>query len=163
MKTLYILRHAESSWAERDISDFERPLNERGLAAAPFMGELMGDRGMVPGVILSSPARRAKETAALLRKSGRFEVPIYFDDRIYEASPQHLLKVLAKINDRFNSAMLVGHNPGVEGLIRFLTGKLEPMSTAALAIVDLDIDSWERVASANGRVREIIRPRAEMV
>ena len=61
MKTLYILRHAESSWAERDISDFERPLNERGLAAAPFMGELMADRGIVPGVILSSPARRAKK------------------------------------------------------------------------------------------------------
>ena len=52
---------------------------------------------------------------------------------------------MAKINDRFNSAMLVGHNPGIEGLIRFLTGKLEPMSTAALAIVDLDIDSWERI------------------
>ncbi|HEX2641265.1 MAG TPA: histidine phosphatase family protein [Pyrinomonadaceae bacterium] len=163
MKTLYILRHAESSWAERDISDFERPLNERGLAAAPFMGELMADRGIVPGVILSSPARRAKETAALLRKSGRFEVPIYFDDRIYEASPQNLLQVIAKINDRFGSAMLVGHNPGVEGLIRFLTGQLEPMPTGALAIVDLDIDDWDQVNIARGRVREVIRPSEEMV
>jgi phosphohistidine phosphatase len=127
------------------------------------MGELMADRGIVPGVILSSPARRAKETAALLRKSGRFEVPIYFDDRIYEASPQNLLQVIAKINDRFGSAMLVGHNPGVEGLIRFLTGQLEPMPTGALAIVDLDIDDWDQVNIARGRVREVIRPSEEMV
>lgn len=163
MKTIYILRHAKSSWAEKDISDFERPLNERGLSAAPFMGELISARALVPGVILSSPAKRAKDTATLLRKAGRFEVPIYFDDRIYEASPQNLLQVIAKINDRFGSAMLVGHNPGVEGLIRLLTGQLEPMPTGALAIVDLDIDDWDQMNIARGRVREVIRPSEEMI
>ena len=126
------------------------------------MGELMAARDLVPGVILSSPAKRAKETAALIRKAGRFEVPIYFDDRIYEASPQNLMQVIAKIDNRNASAMLVGHNPGIEGLIRFLTGRLEPMPTAALAVVDLEIERWQQIDFARGRVREVIRPREQM-
>ena len=161
MKTLFVLRHAKSSWNEPDISDFDRPLNERGVAAAPFMGKLMAARQLSPDVILSSPANRARTTSELLKAAAGLEVPIKFDDRIYEASPQSLLGVIAEIEVLNASAMLVGHNPGIEGLIRILTGRIEPMPTAALAIIDLRIENWGQISPGCGDLREVIRPREE--
>lgn len=162
MKTLYVLRHAKSSWDNADLADFDRPLNDRGKKAAPFMGEVMGRRGFVPHVVLSSPAVRAKETANLVKKGAGWDVEIEYEERIYEASPQVLLQVAAAMEDRFGSAMIVGHNPGMEGFVRFLTGKLEPMPTAALAVVDLDITKWEQIDGESGKLRKIIRPKDEM-
>src|SRR5436190_5546197 len=126
MKTLYLMRHAKSSWDDASLSDFEGPLNDRGLKAAPFMGKLMREKGLEPNVILSSPANRAKQTAMLVKDASGFPHEIRFDDRIYEASPQSLLQVASEIDDANMSAMLVGHNPGMEGFIRYLTGSLEP-------------------------------------
>jgi phosphohistidine phosphatase len=162
MKTLFILRHAKSSWAEPDISDFDRPLNDHGRSAAPFMGELVRQRHLLPDVILTSPAKRARETASFVKNAGQLESEIVFDHHIYEASPQTLLSIAAGINDRYRSAMIVGHNPGVEGFIRCLTGKLEPMATASLAVIDLDIASWGDLTTNIGTLRLVIRPREEM-
>src|SRR5205807_2626112 len=131
MKTLFILRHAKSSWSEPDLADIERPLNERGRAAAPFMGGLMKRKGFQPSIILSSPAVRAKQTALAVKDAGGLSGELSFDDRIYEASPQGLRQVLSGLDDAYASVMIVGHNPGVEGFIRFLTTKSEPMPTAA--------------------------------
>jgi phosphohistidine phosphatase len=162
MKTLFIMRHAKSSWDYADLSDFERPLNERGLETAPLMGEVMKDNGFIPELIVSSPARRAQQTAEIVKTTAAFEAEIRFDERIYEASPLRLLEVVSGIEDRFSSAMIVGHNPGLEGLIRNLTGKIEPMSTAALAVVDLEIDSWSEIGRAAGTLRKLIRPKDEI-
>jgi phosphohistidine phosphatase len=68
MKTLFVLRHAKSSWENADLSDFERPLNKRGLEAAPLMGKVIKENGFQPEVILSSPARRAKQTAEIINE-----------------------------------------------------------------------------------------------
>ncbi|MEO6051216.1 MAG: histidine phosphatase family protein, partial [Pyrinomonadaceae bacterium] len=159
MKTLFILRHAKSSWSEPDLSDFERPLNERGLRAAPFMGELMGKNGFQPSVILSSPAVRAKQTAQLVKKSGNLDADIRFEHRIYEASPQSLRQVVSEIDDSYESAMLVGHNPGIEGFISFLTGSLEPMPTAALAMIELNVGKWNVIDDGCGESQNIFRPK----
>lgn len=162
MKTLYVLRHAKSSWDEPDLSDFERPLNKRGERAAPFMGELMARKGFRPAVILSSPAARARRTADLVKEAAGLDSEIIFDDRVYEASPQQLRQVIAEIDDAFDSAMLVGHNPGCEGLIRLLTGDLEPMPTAALAAIELKIDEWNAVDDGIGELQRVYRPKEEM-
>lgn len=162
MKTLFILRHAKSSWEDQDLADFDRPLNSRGKEAAPFMGELMAESGLTPEIILASPAVRAKETAALVKDAGGLAAAISFDERIYEASPQTLRQVASAIDNRFGSAMIVGHNPGMEGFVRYLTGRLEPMPTAALAVVDLDIDQWDDIDLESGRLRTIYRPKDEM-
>ncbi len=159
MKTLYILRHAKSSWAETDRSDLDRQLNDRGRRAAPFMGRLMAREGFHPYLILSSPAKRARETAELVKIAGALDAEIRFEHRIYEASPQALRQVAAEIDDAYPSALVVGHNPGIEGFIRFLTGQLEPMPTAALAVVDLDIDSWDLLGEGRGSLRVIFRPK----
>lgn len=163
MKTLYILRHAKSSWAEPDMSDFDRPLNERGLRAAPFMGELMARKGLEPYLILSSPAKRAKQTAELVKKAGKFDAELRFEHRIYEASPQTLRQVITGIDDAYPSAMIVGHNPGIEGFIRFATGDLHPFPTAALAVIEFDTDSWFTIGEGRGKLHHIYRPRDEMV
>src|SRR5687768_14584593 len=107
MKTLFILRHAKSSWDDPDLADFDRPLNERGKTTAPFMGRVMEGEGFVPGVLLSSPAVRARETARLVKEGAGFDIEIRHDERIYEASPQTLRQTAASIDDRFDSAMIV--------------------------------------------------------
>ena len=161
MKTLFILRHAKSSWDDPSLADFDRPLNDRGKNAAPFMGQIMADRDLSPDVIVSSPAVRARETASLVANSGHLSAEIRHDERIYEASPRTLLQVTAGIDDSFRSAMIVGHNPGMEGFIRLLTGRLEPMPTASLAIIDLDVARWADIDGNRGTLRQVIRPKDE--
>lgn len=110
-------------------------------------------------MILSSPARRAEQTAALIKQSAGIGGAIQFDERIYEASPARLLEVISEQDEKIASVMLVGHNPGLEGLLKFLTGELQPMPTAALAIVDLEIDKWSGINSSKGNLRMLIRPK----
>ena len=162
MKKLFVLRHAKSSWDDANLADFDRPLNDSGLKAAPFMGRLMADRHLMPDVILSSPAKRAKETSELVKEAAGWDSIIRFEDSIYEASPITLCRVAAGLPYSAGSAMVVGHNPGMEGFIRVLTGRLEPMSTAALAIIDLAIDEWSQIDAGTGRLVEVIRPKELM-
>ena len=162
MKNLYVLRHAKSNWGDPVLADFDRPLNNRGLKAAAFMGDLIRQSGFLPDVILSSPAVRAKATAQLVKESGKLDADIIYEQRIYEASPQTLRQVIARINIAFASAMLVGHNPGIEGLIHNLTGAVEPMPTAALAVIVLKIENWNMVDIDCGDLIKIYRPREEM-
>lgn len=162
MKRLYILRHAKSSWDEPDLSDFERPLNDRGERTAPAMGRLISRRGLAPGIIISSPAVRARTTAELVKQGGSIIADIRLDDRVYEASPQTLLHVVSELDDRFDSAMIVGHNPGMEGFIRLLSGKEESMPTAALAVVNLKIDNWASIEPGSGKLKTVIRPKEEL-
>lgn len=162
MKKLYLLRHAKSSWADAALADFDRPLNDRGLDAAPFMGQLMRSRGFTPEVMLSSPAKRARKTAKLVKSAADFSAEITYDERIYEASPQTLRQVVSELIDANESAMLVGHNPGMEGFIRYLSGQIEPMPTAALAVIHLDIDRWAAIDEGCGDLENVFRPKDEM-
>ena len=162
MKKLFVLRHAKSSWDDSSLADFDRPLNQRGMRAAPFMGELMARQSLSPAIILSSSAERARATAELVKGSANFAAEIRFDARIYEAIPQGLRQVVAELDDAINSAMLVGHNPGIEGFIRYLTGQLESMPTAALAVIKLNIDNWNAIDDGCGELQNLFRPKAEM-
>jgi phosphohistidine phosphatase len=162
MKTLYVLRHAKSSWDNAGLADFDRPLNGRGKIAAPFMGQVLEEYEFEPGIILSSPAVRARETARLVKEAAALDAEIKYNERIYEASPQTLLQIAASLDDRFTSAMIVGHNPGMEGFVRVLTGRLESMPTASLAVIDLDVMGWEQIGAGVGKLRRIIRPKDEM-
>lgn len=163
MKTLYVLRHAKSSWDNSGLADFDRPLNARGRSAAPFMGQVMKREGIVPGLILSSPAVRARETAELAKNSAGLTAEVKLKKKVYEASPETLRQILASLEDSLDSAMIVGHNPGMEGLVRLLTGRSETMQTATLAIIDLDIAGWDAIGSpSSGSLRKMIRPKDEM-
>jgi phosphohistidine phosphatase len=162
MKTLFVLRHAKSSWDDFNLSDFDRPLNRRGLRTAPLMGEKMYQNSFQPAIIISSPAKRAKQTAILVKESAQIPRAISYDERIYEASPFKLLQIVSELDDKRDSAMLVGHNPGLEGLVKLLTGGFRTMPTAALAVIDLDIENWSEIAADCGKLRILIRPKDDL-
>jgi phosphohistidine phosphatase len=162
MKTLFVLRHAKSSWENPDWSDFERPLNSRGLDAARFIGELIYERGLQPQIIVSSPAKRAKQTAVLVKEIAEVSKPVKFDERIYEASPHALFNLIREFDEKWESILIVGHNPGFENLVRMLTGEAVAMPTAALARINLDIENWHDLETNSYELEFLIRPKEEM-
>lgn len=159
MKTLFVLRHAKSSWKDQTLSDFERPLNKRGLRTAPKVGEFMAENELIPNSIVSSPAERAKQTANLVKDSGNFDAEIRFNSGIYESGTHNLLYIVGEFEDENQSAMIVGHNPGFEGIVEILSGEYQRMPTAALAVIDLDIKSWSEIKPKCGNLRGIFRPK----
>jgi phosphohistidine phosphatase len=159
MKTLLLLRHAKSSWKDASLRDFERPLNKRGRKAAPMVGEMMRKRKLQPELVLSSPAERAKETTRLVCDAAGLIAVVRYDDGIYEASARRLLEIVSRIEDALNIAMLVGHNPGLEGLLVVLTSEAHRMPTAALARIELNIGRWSEVTSGTGKLQWIVKPK----
>jgi phosphohistidine phosphatase len=159
MKTLLLLRHAKSSHEDESLRDFDRPLNERGVGDAKLIGDLIRKKKIKPDLIVGSPAERARQTADLALKSARLKVEMKFDKRIYEASPDVLVKVLSQIKDTSNTVMLVGHNPGFEELLETLTGEAPTLPTASLAWVDLDVDEWNKVRAGSGHLKYRVTPR----
>lgn len=160
MKTLLILRHAKSSWADDDQDDHERPLNQRGKRAAPRMGQLIKEQSLIPDRILSSTAVRARATAAAVAKACGFQGDLELTRDLYLADPQSYMDVLALL-DHGDRVMVVGHNPGMEELVAALTGEEERFPTAALAHVELPIDAWAEVnLLVKGKLIHLWRPRA---
>lgn len=162
MKTLLILRHAKSSWDDPSLSDFDRPLNERGLKTAPFIGQVLAENDLQPDAILSSPAQRAMQTARMVKESGNLTAEPEFNDKIYEASQFQLLEVLSEVPPETGMLLLVGHNPGMEGLLKLLTGEKQSIPTAGLIKISLNIDNWSEIREDTGTVEMFIKPREEM-
>ncbi len=159
MKTLLLLRHAKSSWKAGNVQDFDRPLNQRGLKAAPQVGKSLRKRKLKVDLVLSSPAERARQTAQLMLESARLNVELRYDERIYEAGAARLLEVVSQIDDSANVAMLVGHNPGMEDLLKVLTGEDRHLSTAALACIELNVEKWSKVHTGIGRLEWLAKPK----
>jgi phosphohistidine phosphatase len=162
MRKLFVMRHAKSSWDDASLSDFDRPLNDRGKRTAPFMGEFMAKKGLVPDVIISSPAVRARSTTESVVKKMKYSGDVTFDPEIYDAGPNTLLQIVSEISNEHCTAMLVGHNPGLESLIHHLTNIYEPMPTGALAVIELPIDDWSEIRGGVGRLAAFYRPRELM-
>src|SRR5262245_46628964 len=161
MKTLLILRHAKSSWDEPGLEDHARPLSPRGERDAPRMGKLMRDERLLPDLIISSDAVRARSTAEAVAEAARYPGTILLEPRLYAASPAQIVAVLRTVADRdAATVMVVGHNPGLEELIAHLTGEREDMPTAALAHVTLPIERWRQVTtSSRGTLIRLYRPK----
>lgn len=159
MKTLFVMRHAKSDWENPNQSDFERPLNGRGKLAAPKIGELMKINKFAPDLIVSSPAVRAKTTAEKVKTAANFDAEIKFDARIYEAAVSDLLAVLAETPNAIERILIVGHNPGLENLVRNLTGEIRAMPTAALAEIELQINDWSAIRPDCGKLRNLFTPK----
>lgn len=156
---LFLLRHAKSSWDDHNQSDFDRPLNERGKKAAPLIGSIIKERSVSPEKILCSPAKRTRETLELLLETSKLDCPIDYIDGIYEASVGELRKILKKVNDDHSSILMIGHNPGMEGLFSDLTGDYERFPTAALASISLNITDWSDLNPGCGESNWVITPK----
>jgi phosphohistidine phosphatase len=158
MKILYVLRHAKSDWNDALLTDFERPLNERGLRAARKMGEFLRERGIAPDLIVSSPASRARETAETVKDEAQFAARIRFEPRIYEASLSDLLEIVSTVENDCEKLLIVGHNPGFERLVGSLTGEFHAMPTAALAEIELPIENWSETMRG-GKLKNLFKPK----
>jgi len=159
MKTLFLLRHAKSSWKDETLADFERPLNRRGKHAAETMGEYLKAKGVVPELILCSPAVRARETLALVTKAAKWATEVRYDQRIYEASGLRLAEVMAQIENDRKLVMMVGHNPGMEELLFLLTGNSETVATGTVAKVLLKSTKWATAADKRATLDWLVKPK----
>jgi len=160
MKTVLVLRHAKSSWKDTGVSDHDRPLNKRGKMTAPRMGQLLYEEDLVPDVILSSTALRARETADMVADASGFEGDVAYLEDLYHAWPSDYLDALRSLSDDVNTAMIVGHNPGLELLLEQLTGESERLPTAALALIQLPIDFWSQLDDeTEGELLDLWLPR----
>ena len=148
MKTLLLLRHAQTSPASPTGRDFDRPLVEAGRRAASLVGQLLRRKQLAPAVVISSPALRARETSGLACEAAQLSARTRFDKRIYEASVEQLLAVVSEVEDGAETMLIVGHNPGLQELLAHLTGEHAPMLPATLARIDLDIDAWDELRAA---------------
>lgn len=162
MKTLLLMRHAKSSHDDEGLPDAERPLNERGRRDAPRMAARLAAAGLLPDRILCSTALRAKETAALVMEAPGFTGGLKFLGRLYGATPDEILEVVAESGGDAARLMVVGHNPGMEQLLRRLTEFDDPMPTAAIAQIELPIAGWGQARGAvDGRLVEFWKPKDE--
>jgi phosphohistidine phosphatase len=144
MKTLTLVRHAKSSWHDTDLSDRERPLNKRGLRDAPIMGRRAIEAGIRPSLIVASPAVRAWTTAKIFAAElGYPDEFLQREDKIYLASLDSLLEVVASQDPGFNNLMLFGHNPGLTDFANYLSpGLTTNLPTAGVVSVEIDRDDW---------------------
>lgn len=165
-RTLLLLRHAKSDWSGRTADDFNRPLSGRGKHDSPRMGQWMRSQGLLPDYVVSSPAKRARQTCKrVCHELGIDSAGIRRDERLYLASLYDLLAVIADCPARTASMLLVGHNPGLESLLRHLAGGSVPepadgklMPTATLAVLDIQED-WQHLHGDSARLVELVRPR----
>lgn len=159
-KLLLILRHAKSSWEFEELSDHDRPLNNRGKRDAPLMGRKLLKQQLVPQLIISSSAVRAHSTARKVAKACGYEDEILIDPVLYGSGYSDYLNVLINQEDKHDIIMLVGHNPISEQLVEVLTGEIVTMSTCAIACISLPITSWKQIiAKTKGQLLNLWRPK----
>ncbi len=167
MRRLMLLRHAKSDWSDR-LTDIERPLAKRGEKAAPMMGAYMAAEHLVPDCAMVSPARRARETWALVAPAFKETVKQVSEPRLYEAEPEDILAVVRGAKTTVKTLMVVGHNPGFEDLAvelighgdRYAFARLkQKFPTAALAVIDFAVDTWSAVNPHDGRLDRFVTPR----
>jgi len=145
MKKIILIRHAKSAWDDLSLSDHDRPLADRGLHDAPIMAKRLKKRRIYPEIILSSTAKRAKETAKIIAKELEFPVSeVILEGNLYHASPNKILKYIHQQNDSKETMIVVGHNPGFNDLIEYLGGKLDNLPTSGQFGFLMKADSWSK-------------------
>ncbi len=168
MKTIFLLRHAKSSWDDSSLSDHDRPLSKRGRAAAPRIGAYMRGADYLPDLVLCSTSTRTRQTLDAVLSELGVEPAIDFLGELYLAAPSEMLDLVRSVPDTVEVVLMVGHNPGTGMVAAALSGDGLPdkiflmrakFPTTGLAIVELSVDRWKDVVDGCGTLKEFIRPR----
>ncbi len=161
MRALTLIRHAKSSWKDSRLSDFERPLNARGLDNAPLMGASLKQQGVRFDLMVSSPARRAQDTAHLIATAVDYAPDrVQWESTIYDATLERLMAVIHGLPDHAREVALIGHNPGITALCNYLSSAaIDNLPTCATARIEFEQDSWEAVWRDTGRLTHYDYPR----
>lgn len=155
MKQVYLLRHAKSSWKDAELSDIDRPLNKRGKADAPAMGMHLHKKHVKPQLIITSPAKRAFKTAALMAPElGYAEKNIHIDMSLYGANAQQIHKLLVSLEPGLDKVMLIGHNPAFTLAVSYFTGEnIDNLPTCGLVRIDFSNKRWDLIKAGKGKLK----------
>ena len=168
MKVLYLLRHAKSSWADGGRADVDRPLNERGREAVRRLARHLDALEVRPTIVLCSTARRTRETLVGIQDALQPGVIVRMREDLYLASEAKILSLVRGLDDAAERAMIIGHNPGIEGVARALAGDGEAKAwrrlfakfpTGALAVVTSPVGRWRDFGPGSTRLDAFFRPK----
>jgi phosphohistidine phosphatase len=158
MKRLTLMRHADARWKDSAVSDLERPLNRRGTSDAEAMARRLAERGLVPDLILASPARRTQQTAEILARTFAENAPrVVREEALYLAGATEILALAQASGPRIRHLLLIAHNPGVSELVQLLLPQAAPaeLAAAALCSIGFACDHWEAIGAE--RVTEVVQ------
>ena len=141
------------------MPDFDRPLKDRGRKAAKRIGRYLKREKLSDLLVLCSPALRTRETVEIVLKHANLRAEVRYEERIYEASLRTLVQLVSEIPDDKQVAIMIGHNPGFEELLAYLTGEGRRMPTAALAKIKFDVESWKDIKEDQGSLAWFVIPR----
>ena len=154
MKIVCLVRHAKASRDDPSLRDFDRPLNARGKKQAPWLGRRLKGSNVQPGVIISSPAKRAMATAEILAKGIHYPLKrIIAEPAVYASGAPAILGVIKDIAPDHDAAVVVGHNPALSDLMKYLSRReLDELPTGGIVCLRFDVDSWKKIARGKGEV-----------
>jgi phosphohistidine phosphatase len=168
VKTLLLLRHAKSSWADPALADRDRPLAARGRRAAEAIARYMQDNGIRPALVVCSPARRTQDTLAIVRPRLGTDVEVCIDDAIYSPDPDDVLERLHAVPETIASVLVVGHNPALHDLATTLAGDGDhdaltqlrvKLPTGALAMLEVGSGNWPGLGAGQAYLTGLVLPR----
>ncbi len=168
MKTIYLLRHAKSSWKDPDLADHDRPLNKRGKKSAEAMASFMAREGMTPDLVLCSSTKRTRSTCRKVRAELGKDIPAVIDEVFYHADAGEWLRHLRGLEREVGSVLLIGHNPALENLAHRLAGSgdedaLDRMAvkfpTGALAVFSAPAQTWSALEPHGAKLVSFTCPR----
>ena len=151
MKTIYLLRHAKAD--KSPINDLERDLSAKGRRQAESIGQWMSENEIMPNRVICSSAKRTKFTAKICSEQIGYQRSIRFEDRLYDAGIDTYLGILAALNNKYNSVMIVGHNPTISAMVTILTGDQINLSPCMLVCIETDIDEWSSLKDVHGSLK----------
>lgn len=156
MKTLYIIRHAKSSWEDPEMDDADRPLNDRGKRDAPRMGKRLKEKEVTPHLMISSPAKRAFSTARRIAKVLDYKKKdIVKEKKLYHASDDELLKVIQGFNSKHEIIFMFGHNPGLTDFANSLRNdehEIDNIPTCGIIAFQFNVNAWKDITWGIGNM-----------
>ncbi|HTF17961.1 MAG TPA: histidine phosphatase family protein [Chryseolinea sp.] len=156
MKTLYVIRHAKSSWDVKTLDDIERPLNERGKRDAPRMGKRLKEKEIHPDLIISSPAKRAFATAKKIAKILKYpRDSIKVEKKLYDGDEDSMLAALSKLKDKHNVVIMFGHNPGLTDFVNSIMSEeldIDNVPTCGVVAFQFQAERWDQVTWGTGKM-----------
>jgi phosphohistidine phosphatase len=163
MKQLLLVRHAKSDWSTPSLSDFDRPLNDRGKKDAPVMAERLLDKKIKIDAFISSPAKRAKKTASIFAKAYKIDKDdIIFKEVLYGAAVDAFYDVISKVSDKYESIAVFSHNPGITDFANSLTeARIDNIPTCGIFAIKIDTKHWKDFAEAKKELLFVDYPKAE--
>ena len=161
MKTVYIVRHAKSSWKEMDLTDEQRPLLEKGKKRTKKVIDFLHEKKVKVDYIISSHAVRALETAKILAHALGYPIDqIKVDPHVYISDGQRIFNQFYDLSEKHDSVMIVGHNPALTDFVNhFLDPRIENLPTSGIVSISFDTDRWEEIPTAKHKVNFTIYPR----